>query len=403
MRRFKTSGSMMIIAGTTIGAGMLALPLTSAKAGFLPSVGLLIGMWILMSYTALVTLEVNLHYQKGTSIALMAQKVLGPVGRWIASFALMMLFYALLSAYISGATSILDAWANSDLKKDIPQWIFSVSFTGIFAIFVGIHTRAVDYGNRFLFIIMIVLLGVMSFALAPQCKIETLKDARLQRLDSLWLAVPIFFTSFGFHGSIPSLIDYIGRNPKKLRRVFLIGSLLPLIVYLIWQAITMGVLPLKGSMSFEHAFTEGNDVGTFVNDLADISGKGWISGCVNGFTLLAIITSFLGVGLGLFDFLMEIRNTRDLSLKNRFVTAALTVAPPLFFALFYPKGFILALGYAAIALSLLAVVIPCSAALYLRHRKDTGPYTVWGGNALLWLAWLLGLGIIGLEATHLWF
>ena len=50
----RTLGSVFIVAGTTIGAGMLAMPLAAAGVGFSVTLILLIGLWALMCYTALL-------------------------------------------------------------------------------------------------------------------------------------------------------------------------------------------------------------------------------------------------------------------------------------------------------------------------------------------------------------
>lgn len=57
----KTFGSALLVAGTTIGAGMLAMPLTSAEMGFTYTLILLFILWGLLSYSALLFVEV---YQK---------------------------------------------------------------------------------------------------------------------------------------------------------------------------------------------------------------------------------------------------------------------------------------------------------------------------------------------------
>jgi tyrosine-specific transport protein len=54
MNRFV--GAAFIVAGTTIGAGMLALPIAGAPLGVLTSLLLLSGMWGVMYYASLVTL-----------------------------------------------------------------------------------------------------------------------------------------------------------------------------------------------------------------------------------------------------------------------------------------------------------------------------------------------------------
>ena len=57
MLQNKTFGSALIIAGTTIGAGMLAMPLTSAGMGFGYTVLLLVGLWALLVYSGLLFVE----------------------------------------------------------------------------------------------------------------------------------------------------------------------------------------------------------------------------------------------------------------------------------------------------------------------------------------------------------
>ena len=44
----KTVGSTLLVAGTMIGAGMLAMPLTSAGIGLTATVFLLIGLWAVL-------------------------------------------------------------------------------------------------------------------------------------------------------------------------------------------------------------------------------------------------------------------------------------------------------------------------------------------------------------------
>ncbi|MDR8247830.1 tyrosine transporter TyrP, partial [Acinetobacter baumannii] len=43
----RTLGSILIVAGTTIGAGMLAMPLAAAGVGFTVTLGLLFTLWAL--------------------------------------------------------------------------------------------------------------------------------------------------------------------------------------------------------------------------------------------------------------------------------------------------------------------------------------------------------------------
>ncbi len=103
----RTLGSVFIVAGTTIGAGMLAMPLAAAGVGFSVTLILLIGLWALMCYTALLLLEVYQHVPADTGLGTLAKRYLGRYGQWLTGFSMMFLMYALTAAYISGAGELL--------------------------------------------------------------------------------------------------------------------------------------------------------------------------------------------------------------------------------------------------------------------------------------------------------
>lgn len=94
----RTLGSIFIVAGTTIGAGMLAMPLAAAGVGFSVTLGLLIGLWALMCYTALLLLEVYQHVPADTGLGSLAKRYLGRYGQWLTGFSMMFLMYALTAA-----------------------------------------------------------------------------------------------------------------------------------------------------------------------------------------------------------------------------------------------------------------------------------------------------------------
>ena len=345
-------GSTFLIAGTTIGAGMLALPMTSASLGFWRSTGLLIGMWIYMLFSAGVMVEIS--QGQGRSIAAIAEEKLGIWGKRIAALSLLGLFWALLAAYIAGGSSIL----HQESGFSFP--VLSILFTLVLGVFVLACTQAVDYANRFLFIIKIAAFLIMVVGLYPFIKAENFICSENVPFFSWYTAIPIFFTSFGFHGSIPSLISYLEGDKKSVHISLIVGSIIPLIVYICWLCITIG--PLGSHL------TGSEDVGAFVAKLTEITGHPFWNILINAFTFLAITTSFLGVALSLFDYISEWFCEKE-SFKTRFQTSVLTFSLPLVFALFYPKGFIFVLGFAAIFLSILAIILPSFVAF--REKKKS--------------------------------
>lgn len=200
----RTLGSILIVAGTTIGAGMLAMPLASAGVGFGVTLGLLITLWALMCYTALLLLEVYQHVPADMGLGSLAARYLGRYGQWATGFCMLFLLYALTAAYISGAGELLASSLNQWLDWRLPPAAGVLIFTGIGGTVVCIGTSLVDLFNRFLFSAKIIFLAIMLALLLPHIHQINLLTLPLQQGLAL-SAIPVIFTSFGFTAAYPVL------------------------------------------------------------------------------------------------------------------------------------------------------------------------------------------------------
>ena len=154
----KIFGSIMIIVGTMIGAGILALPIITAKLGFVLSTAIIIIVWSIMTYTALVISDVSCSMPYGSSFKSIAEKYLGRVGGVIATISFLILMYCISTAYISAAAS--------SLKITFPifgEKTWSLLFVLIFGGIVAFGTRIVDYANRFFIILKIMVLVLLCY------------------------------------------------------------------------------------------------------------------------------------------------------------------------------------------------------------------------------------------------
>lgn len=390
----KTLGSMLIIAGTTIGAGMLALPIASAGLGFSTAIIILLLAWLLMTYTALLMLEVHQHADTNATLNSLAKSLLGRKGQVIANFSMIFLFYALCAAYIAGGGSQLqvnlNAWFNSQLAPQSGAIIFAVIFGSI----ITLGTGTVDKVNRLLFTVKIVVLAGMFYMLTPYVQGQHLLEMPIEQ-GLVLSAIPVIFTSFGFHGSIPSVVKYVGIDIKSLRKIMIFGAALPLFIYLFWQVLSQGIMSQESLLA-------SNGLSGFIGNISSMLQKPAISNAVTIFADLALATSFLGVSLGLFDFFSDTLK-RTSSKKDRVITALVTFTPPLGFALFYPQGFIMALGYAAIALVVLAVFLPVAMVWVQRKMRanEQDDYRVRGGRSGLAIATLAGIVIISAQCLQM--
>ncbi|MBB1295116.1 aromatic amino acid transport family protein [Pseudoalteromonas sp. SR41-4] len=391
MLKNKTIGSMLIVAGTTIGAGMLALPIASAGLGFTTALALIISIWALMTYTALLMLELHQHADRDATLNTLAKSWLGKRGQYLANFSVMFLFYALCSAYIAGGGAQLQEKINNGFSLDIAPQVGSIILAIVIGTVVTLGTSKVDKLNRVLFSIKIVVLASLFYMLTPYVHGQHLLEMPIEQ-GLILSAIPVVFTSFGFHGSIPSIVKYVGLDIKTLRRVMIAGAALPLVIYIFWQLISQGMMS-------QAELLKSSGLPGFVASIASIANNAAVATAVNLFADLALATSFLGVSLGLFDFFADAFKKGDGN-KDRIKTALITFIPPLGFALFYPQGFIMALGYAAIALVVLAVFLPV-AMVYKQRSSDKGGYTVRGGNFGLAVAALCGVLIISAQGMQM--
>lgn len=396
MIKNKTLGSILILAGTAIGGGMLAFPLTSAAIGFETSFMLMLILWGLMTYTALLTLEVTLKFPKGANFATMSLETLGPVAKKITLFAVCGLFYSLLAAYFTGAAAFLKNHLDSFFGNQSPHILGIILMAGFFACLVSWRTSAVDVVNKILFALKLIIFGMILTLVLPKVHSLDLKMPAFH-LSSLWIAVPVFFTAFGFHGSIPSIIAYVGKNSKSLPRIFLIGSLIPLIAYIGWQVVTLGVLSPDSLKTLIHNKGKVDMLG---QELYKVVGNTLIQDGFNLFAELALLTSVLGVSLGLFDFFKDLLH-KNTTLNNKGTVTLITFLPPTLFAIFYPAGFVAALGFASIFLAILAIFLPVLMAKKLRASSKKGSYQVGFGNVGLWVAFWMGVGVVVIELGNL--
>lgn len=385
----KTLGSTLLVSGTMIGAGMLAMPLTSAGIGFTFTVILLIALWAFLTYSALLFVEVYQTADYDAGIGTLAAQYFGKPGRIIATSVLMIFLYALLSAYVTGGGGILASTLPSMGSPEFNNKASIFIFTVFFGAFIVIGTKVTDGFNRVLFFLMLAALAFVLVLMMPEIKLTNLMAMPIDNA-LLISAAPIFFTSFGFHGSIPCLNNYLEGNVKALRYSIIVGSLITLIGYIIWQLSTHGVLSQTLFLQILHQDPTLNGL---VEASRQITGSEMIAGTVKVFSALALITSFLGVALGLLECVDDLLKRAYNISANRFTLGVLTFLPPLLFAFFYPKGFILALGYAGQMFAFYAVVLPAALAWKARQKHPNLPYRVWGGNWLLLVIAILGIVI----------
>lgn len=383
-------GGILLVAGTTIGAGMLALPVVTGFAGFIPSAILFILFWAYMTYTALLTLEVNLWMKnKNANMITMAEQTLGKWGHFASWVIYLFLLYALTTAYLAGCGPIVVDFIQTFAGISFPKELGTLPLLVIFIYFIYKGTSSVDYLNRFLMVGLGLAYALMVILAFPYIDLSLLKH---MDAPALWIGASIIATSFGYHIIIPSLSTYLDRDADKLRKVIVIGSLIPLIIYLIWEFVMLGILPLE---ILNDGFIKGSNGAQL---LAEYLEHSQLALTARFLAFFAIVTSFLGVSLSLADFLADgfkIKKTNS----GKAGICFLTFGPPTAFALGNPRAFLVALDYAGtFGVVLLLGLMPALMVLFGKKRfsKDAS-YKAPGGKFLLITSIVLSLILIAFE------
>ncbi|TYA50587.1 tyrosine transporter [Aggregatibacter actinomycetemcomitans] len=388
----KTFGSALIIAGTAIGAGMLAMPLTSAGMGFAFTAALLIGLWLLLAYSGLLFVEVyQTAKRKDDGVATLAEKYFGIPGRIISTLSLFILLYALSAAYMAGGGTLLANALPKDFlgSADITLKISILIFTFILGAFVVIGTKGVDSITRVLFSGKIIAFILVLAIMLPKVIGENLTAMPLD-YPLILSASPIFFTSFGFHVVMGSINNYLEGDVKRFRSAIIIGTAIPLTAYLLWQLATHGILSQN---EFVAVLKDDPTLTGLINSTKTLRDTTLLSQVLPIFYSFALITSFLGVALGLFEGLNDLFKRTKIP-ANRVSLTIATFIPPLIFALFYPNGFLAALGYAGLLCAFYCLILPIGLAWRTRKQYQNLPYRVAGGNLMLVVTLIIGIIII---------
>ena len=174
----KLFGGILLIAGTCIGGGMLGLPIATAQGGIFNASLLFIACWILMSFTALLTLEVNLCFPKNSNIISMARATLGGPAEILCWTVYLFFLYALVAAYIAGGQDVLRGLLQSVGIEWSPA-LAGTLFVTLFGMIVMLGTKHVDMFNRIMMIVkfgslfvLMTLVAQHANQLGGQCRVE---------------------------------------------------------------------------------------------------------------------------------------------------------------------------------------------------------------------------------------
>lgn len=359
----KIIGSILMILGTSVGAGMLALPIVTAHESVTMSMILLFFSWFIMTIGAYSLLEVNLWLKADTNMVSMAGATIGRFGKLFTWVIYLLLLYSLVCAYLSGLSDVLQSLLMN-MHIQIPRWFATILVLGLFGsiVYRGIHS--VDLVNRGLMFLKLAAFFILIFVLSQHLNLTLPFEGDYHWQNS---AFTVMLTSFGYAIIIPSLRNYLN-DEKVLKKVVLIGSLIPLVIYAIWIFVIQGLIAKTGENGLISMLSSDNTNSMLMNAMTAKVNIPLITQMVKLFISICAVTSFLGVSICLTDFIAD-GLTISKKTKSGIFVYLLAFLPPLFVVLISPGIFVTALHYAGIWCLLLLIIIPLLMLYWGRYQR----------------------------------
>lgn len=390
----KIIGGIFLIIGTSLGAAMLALPVSTAASGFWNSALLLLGCWLVMTLGALAILEVSLCLPDNNNMISMAGATLGRMGQAVAWITYLVLLYALISAYIAGGADVVH-YLLKLIGIDIPMHLDALIFTVVLGYVVYHDVKSVDHVNRLIMSVKFIALILLFACIMPHVNLSNLQIGHYRYVFS---AITVAITSFGYATIIPTLRTYFKGNVKQLKQVILAGSIIPLLCYLTWGFIILGTLSHQELLRIGGSNTPASGLTQAIVHHAQMP---VVTVIVRLFTSVCMFTSFLGVSLCLTDFWADGLRLPKQGVHH-FSIMALTFVPPLAMVLFKPDLFLLGLSYAGICCMILLVLLPVLmvwSGRYYKHTMQLVPI-IPGGRCMLLIIIIAAISVIGLGIQY---
>jgi len=361
----KLIGAILLVSSSTIGASMLALPTVTHRAGFPPSALTLIAGWVYMCASGLLLLEVSAEVGsrpemtgREVNFISMVHTTLGVFGEALAWLGIGLSGPCFFCAYIVQDGAIISEVLQSVTGVETPLFVGCIAFTAVFGSLIVAGTETVDRWNRVLSVGLALSFLTLLIVSAPHMSPANLLYA------SWFKAVPVVaitLNAFCFHGVIPSVLSYLDHNVRAAAKAVVVGSAIPLVVYLAWNALVLGITPFRGWRAFE------GSSGSVLVAMQTAAGVPAVLPIASTFAFLAVATSFLGFGIGFVDFLSD-----GLKVRNdgapRLYLCALCMFPPLALSLFNPDIFFRVIEFSGVLGTILFGLFPPMMVLALRRE-----------------------------------
>ncbi len=364
MSKTKTFNAILMVTGTSVGTGILGLPIATSESGFFPTMLAFVISWIFMTIAALYILEVKMHVRGSYNLSSMIRMTLGKTGQIFSAIVIIALLYALLCTYMMAGSAWFSVLMRNYLAVDNLTLI--LIFTMIFAVILF-------FGEKFIYSINNLLAICLIIAFAITVCVSFLPDnytfIEHVNLNAIFPSLPMLLTTFGFSIIVPAVTEYLEYDRQAVHKSIIWGGVISLIAYAIWEWVALGHIPLLGEHGLQNLLKVGDNGTGVILALAKSTQSHTVNIAGRIFAIFAAVTSFMGVSVALIHFLAD-----NLKIKasqfNRIILLLLVYIPPVLITSLVPNTFVQVLGFAGIFVAVLLGLFPVLMVYHERNKAN---------------------------------
>lgn len=394
-RKGSLLGTILMVVGSSVGVGILPLPILTGQAGSLPTLACFIACCVFMSTTALLILESCLIFSGNKNFISLSRVSLNKTGQAAVFLSFLFLFYSVITAYLAKGGELTTSLLQAQTQIALPLSTGAILLAILSGSLIFFGPFLVDHLNRIFMYGFFATYLFITFSGFEYFQVENIQHSDWSLSISI---LPFVITSFGYHNMVPSIHEYLGGNKQKLYLTILISGVILFAIYNFWVFLFHGIVPLKGEVSILNSYAKGEIV---TQPLSQLIRSPAIQFCAEYLAFFAIITSILGQGLSIIDFLADGFRIEKTPMA-RFLLCLLLFIPTLFFSQFIPGVFFKALelvgGIAAMVIFGIIPALMCWTNRYRRPElQNFVKPLVPGGKPMLIAVIALASSMIGYE------
>ena len=283
----------LLIAGTSIGVGIVALPMVAVNLG-LPLVTGLVALMLFIGYRSfMMPVDVNIRHQSFLSIVEMSREHAGRVTFFITLSSYCLLLFGLLTAYFSCLADTIGTFCNVPSRT-----VIMLCGIGLLAL-VNLRNNIFSKINSVCVSILLLFIGIAIVHVCGNLSGISSKTETHLQLTELSVFLPTIFTSFGMQVLCSYVCSYLDNDRKKISKAAILGVIIPAVIYTLWIFCVLKNVATHDIEFYRRLQAHQVSVGELIQFLCTSSHHPALGVFLKVLTLFAVITSTIGIAVGL--------------------------------------------------------------------------------------------------------